>query len=338
MTQDNLKWFLSKHDDLCEDYLDENCDPPVFKGTSILLAYRGSHAHGTFVPNSNPNGIDDIDLISVNIPHINCYYGLSEFGSRGTKEIKEGEFDAVCYELRKFVSLLIKGNPNVIGLLWTDDKHIIHKNEIAEILINNRELFSAKHIAHHFIEYAKGQLKKMTSLTQEQISAFERVCDELEYLGVPLDELNKEQPSKILKRYESLSKSRVVEEREFLALIYEYCDFRNKYFKGYLGEKRKSLVKKYGYDVKNAAHTVRLVRMCLEFLKTHRFNVDRANIDAQELIDIKCGQYKLKEINEIVNKLLGSYEEAYSNCSLPMYPQKYIIEGILIDCLRKWHS
>ena len=68
---------------------------------TILLAYRGSIAHGTYEPNTDPRSIDDIDLIGISVPSLDHYFGLRQFGSKGTKEIKRGEWDVVLYEARK---------------------------------------------------------------------------------------------------------------------------------------------------------------------------------------------------------------------------------------------
>ncbi len=51
--------------------------------------------------------------------------------------------------------------------------------------------------------------------------------------------------------------------------------------------KRAEMEKKYGYDAKHASHLVRLMRMCEEVLTTGKLNVDRTNIDAEELKAIK---------------------------------------------------
>jgi len=61
---------------------------PYIEDWSILLGYRGSISHGMFVPSKDPNSIDDKDVIGICIPPMDYYYGLKQFGSRGTKEIK----------------------------------------------------------------------------------------------------------------------------------------------------------------------------------------------------------------------------------------------------------
>jgi len=139
-------------------------DMPCMKDWCILLGYRGSIAHGTYRPSNNPNSIDDIDLQGICIPPIDYYYGLSQFGSRGTKEIKRDEWDIVLFELTKAIRLLEKGNPNVLSILWLEPLHYLKVTKAGQMLIDNRDLFVSKQIYHSFAGYANGQLKRMTHL------------------------------------------------------------------------------------------------------------------------------------------------------------------------------
>jgi predicted nucleotidyltransferase len=129
---------------------------------SIITAYRGSIAHGMYIKNTNPNSIDDKDIMSICIPTIDYYFGLKSYGSRGTKEIFFNEWDTVIYEFHKFISLLSKGNPNVLSILWLEDKHYIKLTEIGKAIINNKDLFVSKEVYYSFVGYAKSQLHKMT--------------------------------------------------------------------------------------------------------------------------------------------------------------------------------
>ena len=85
---------------------------------TFFLAYSGSIAHGMFIPSTDPKSIDDIDLIGFAFGEPRHYFGLHEWGSRGTKEIKPGCYDVVLYEIRKAVALLLQGNPNIMSMLW----------------------------------------------------------------------------------------------------------------------------------------------------------------------------------------------------------------------------
>lgn len=236
----------------------------------ILTAYRGSHSHGTFVPSTDENSIDDIDLMSIVIPPKTYYFGLDTFGSRDTKEIKDGPWDIVAYEIRKFVRLLMKGNPNVISILWLRDEDYLTLTPQGKLLVDNRRLFNSQAAYHSFLGYAHAQLYKMTHLA----------------------------------------------------------------FKGYMGDKRKRLVEKFGYDCKNAAHLIRLMRMCNEFLINHEFQVYRH--DAKELIDIKTGKWSLHQVQKEADHLFKFGEELFKKHGhhLPEEVDKQKVNDLLLEVFR----
>lgn len=219
----------------------------------ILHAYRGSIAHGMHVPGSDPNSIDDIDTMAVVVPDLEHYYGLREFGSRGTVEIKEGEYDIVVYEARKTLSLLAKGNPNMLSLLWVHPRFYLHVSNAGRVLLENRHVFGSKHAFHSFSGYAEGQMKAMQR-------------------GV---------------------------------------------FNGYMGERRKRLVDEFGYDTKNAAHLIRLLRMGTEFLNTGVLSVWREGIDADELLAVKVGEWSLEQVQAEAEKGFAAAREAFEKSELP---------------------
>lgn len=235
---------------------------------AILVAYRGSIAHGMYVPQNDPNSIDDKDVMGICIPPIEYYFGLSEYGSRGTKEIKKNEWDIVVYELKKFISLLEKGNPNVLSLLWTEEQFIISQTDEGKFLRENRNLFVGRHVFHSFTGYAYSQLYKMEHLACE----------------------------------------------------------------GYMGAKRKNLVQKFGYDTKNAAHLIRLLRMGIEFLNEGELHVLRP--DNKELLSIKKGEWTLEEVKQEAEKLFKRAEESYDRSKLPNKPDHEEINKLCVDIAR----
>lgn len=216
---------------------------------NILLGYRGSQAHGTYVPSSDPDSIDDIDLMGVCVPPQEYYLGMKEYGSRGTVDVTVGEWDIVVYEARKMISLLSKGNPNVLSLLWLDE--YFHVTQAGQLLIDQRTAFLSKQMYHSFCGYAYGQLKRMK-------------------LGE---------------------------------------------FNGYMGQKRKMLVERYGYDCKNASHCIRVLRMGIEALSTGDITVKRP--DATELLEIKRGEWSLEAVQSEADRLFRHLERARDISKLP---------------------
>lgn len=78
---------------------------------------------------------------------------------------------------------------------------------------------------------------------------------------------------------------------------------------GRMGAKRKELVERFGYDVKNASHLIRLLKMGLEVLTTGEMQVERS--DNNMLLEIKRGEWPLKKVLEYSDKLFQLMDEAY---------------------------
>lgn len=133
----------------------------------VLYGYRGSITHGTYIPPKDPHSIEDKDTIGIYIDSIDNYFGVPKNRNRGVVEWFWGEYDIVCYEIRKMFSLLLKCNPNVMSLLWLEDKHYIKKKPIGQRIIDNRHLFVSKLAHKAFTGYAYGQLKRMESHTKD---------------------------------------------------------------------------------------------------------------------------------------------------------------------------
>jgi len=236
----------------------------------ILEGYRGSIAHGTYIP-SGDSAIDDRDLLGVAVPPIDYYFGLGKFEQ---KEIKTGIWDILVYEIRKYFRLLLKSNPNVLGLLFIQKNLYTKITPLGELLIQNRDLFVSKQCYKTFCGYAYGQLKRMTHFNKDEA-----------------------------------------------------------YKQAYMGEKRRRLVEKFGYDVKNAAHLIRLLRMGIELLTTGELNVMRP--DNNYLIEIKQGKYELKKINEEADRLFKLMDEAFVRSNMQDYPKYDEIEKLLVKIIKE---
>jgi len=237
---------------------------------AILHAYRGSIAHGMYEPSSEPTSIDDKDTMAICVPPIDHYYGLAEYGSRGTREIKRGEWDIVVYEARKAIRLLAQGNPNVLSILWLPENLYISHTAAGRLLTTNRDAFVGRHVYGSFVGYATAQLRKMES----------GACN------------------------------------------------------GYMGAKRRALVERHGYDTKNAAHLMRLLRMGIEFLRDGELIVDRGGYDATELLAVKRGEWTLERVHDEAARLLRRAEDVYDRSMLPSKPDRERIEALCVEVVQ----
>ena len=136
--------------------------PFPLKPNLILAGLRGSEAHGTYIPPDDPNSIDDIDVMGVVIPPIKYYFGTSKWDHC---EQIDAPWDVIIDEFKKYISLLVKQNPNVIASLWLEPEDYIYIHPIGQILIDNRNLFASRDVYKQFIGYSKAQLTRMTHIS-----------------------------------------------------------------------------------------------------------------------------------------------------------------------------
>jgi hypothetical protein len=282
------------------------------KGLDIsFLGIVGSASHNTYVPKDDPDSIDDIDVMGVVPLPASHLFGLKTFEHWS---YKEGELDVVVYSLPKFVSLLLKGNPNVMGLLWLREEEQLQVPEWWDRLRNNKWMFaSKKNVYNSFVGYAKGQMERMTSYTPEIDEELQQHQRTLAEYGITSENAmkspfvvgtNKDSPLDIaLTRFRFLNK---------------------KFHFAYMGDKRKELVRKHGFDSKNAAHTIRLLGMCYEYLLTGEMQVFRTDEDefapANLLRRIKKGEWTLEMVQTYADGLFNVCQQAYDQSILPEYP------------------
>jgi len=100
----------------------------------------------------------------------------------------------------------------------------------------------------------------------------------------------------------------------------------------YQGARRRERFEKFGYDCKNAAHLIRLLRMGIEALTTGEINVARH--DAKQLKEIKSGQWTLAQVGTEAGRLQVLLDEAFVRCELPNKPDYAKAEEILMDILK----
>lgn len=107
----------------------------------------------------------------------------------------------------------------------------------------------------------------------------------------------------------------------------------DKKYEGYMGEKRKLLVDNFGYDVKNAAHCVRLLLMAIEIGEEGRMSTYRPELERMLIKSIKRGDYSLKEITELIEHTKERARAAEEKCDLPEKPDLVKINSMLTDII-----
>jgi hypothetical protein len=295
----------------------------------ISLCWRGSVAHAMYVPKSDPNSIDDKDLMGVYIGPLEHYLG---FGRKDVYEKWEGEWDCVFYELRKFVGLLLNANPNVLSLLWLKPNQIIFESATGARLREHRNLFVTKKAYHSFSGYAHAQFKKMISFNQEAQALMQQLEEQLTSFGIDPDSCDAGHSLRGVDGPPFVGAT-----TEMMEVVKRYRGERRRYYSGgYMGQKRRELVRRVGYDAKNAAHLIRLLRMGIEFLTEGTMHVERA--DASELLDIKRGDWPLEKVKAEAERLFQLSQEAYVRSSLPPEPDREQAERLCVEMISAYHA
>jgi len=105
---------------------------------------------------------------------------------------------------------------------------------------------------------------------------------------------------------------------------------------GKLGAKRKELITRFGYDVKNASHLIRLLKMGLETLVTGEMQIERP--DNNMLLEIKRGEWTLEKVLKYSDKLFQLMDEAFVHSPLRNRVDESVVnilcEEIIMDFYR----
>jgi hypothetical protein len=234
----------------------------------IVSAYVGSISHNTYVPKSDPDAIDDVDILGAILPPANCLIGLDEW-EHWTLQFEE--LDVTMFGLSKLVRLWLKSNPNVLGLLWLRPEHYLFRSAAFEAFVEIRDAFVSKQAHAPFIGYAMAQLS----------------------------------------------------------------DIHKNRYEGYTGVKRKELVDRFGYDVKSAAHLIRLLRMGTEYLRDGVLNVYRTD-DAEEIRAIKRGEWTLEQVQSHAGDLFALADDLAVRSRLPERPDWARINQTLVAVTADW--
>lgn len=120
----------------------------------LLRCISGSKAYGTNMAHS------DTDIKGVFILPQHKFYGLTY-----TEQVSDEKNDIVYYEIKRFVELLLKNNPNILELLASPEDCILYRHP--SVLRLKPEFFVSKLCQNTFAQYAFSQIKKAQGLNKK---------------------------------------------------------------------------------------------------------------------------------------------------------------------------
>jgi len=128
----------------------------------ILEAVVGSTIHGTSLPD-----MDDRDLMGVCVEPPGWVIGLRHFEQWVQRDKPEGvrsaagDTDRVIYSLRKYVSLALKGNPTILGLLFAPEASLTVITSMGRSLQDMAPYIVSRQVAAPFLGYMKAQHERL---------------------------------------------------------------------------------------------------------------------------------------------------------------------------------
>lgn len=141
LTEEQVALAAEKQKQL-EKIAEDNC---------ILKVVAGSNAYGTNNPSSD---WDERGIFVDEMPRIVLPFEKIE-------QVTLSRDDIVLYELSKYMPLLLAQNPNVIELIWTEENDVLHKDELGQLLLDNRKEFLSRQVKDSYVGYAQSQLKRI---------------------------------------------------------------------------------------------------------------------------------------------------------------------------------
>ena len=143
-------------------------------GHIIFECISGSRAYGLNTSSS------DTDIRGVFILPKATFYSLDYIG-----QVNNETNDIVYYELRKFIELCAKNNPNILELLNVPEHCVLYKHPIFDSI--KIELFLSKLCKNTFANYAFTQIKKARGLNKKIVNPVEKERKSVEDFCLVLD-------------------------------------------------------------------------------------------------------------------------------------------------------
>lgn len=316
------------------------------KKNVILKVRVGSHLFGTDTEES------DLDMYGIFMPFDEIVYGsykcenvnLDTVAKDGTGRNTKDAVDYSLTEYRKFVRLAMENNPNVLHLLFADEKNILKIDDYGRRLLAKADIFPHKGLHKKFMGYAKSQMHKMT-LKPENHAKLElglevlSIVDNDRVLADVMMKHKMDNPDRKVSKdfpFQDLGKGKHIQCGDLHLERGLSVSRARKMIQTRLdnASHRAENYKKFGFDAKYASNLIHLLMEGREFLETGQVQFPLSY--RQEILDIKQGKYSLAEINEWAEDLIMLSESAYERTKLPSKPRTEEIESFMMFEVKKY--
>lgn len=254
----------------------------------------GSHLYGYATEKS------DYDFLGFCCPNLEYILGMKNFFKHlvpTEKQLEAGE-DRSIFSALRFFQQLAKPETRTMEILFAPENKIVHCTELGQKVIDNRDIFLSKKLYRRFWGYATSEWRKVKGTAL-----------------VPIKRTQTEES--IIDSIRTTFSPEKAEMDEIISSLYRNRDREEVPITRKLGATRKEDIKKYGYSVKNAAHTLRLLHEGAELLETGRITFPLPDDLISLLIKIRTGEPSLSEIEPLYETALMRLEKAKESSQLP---------------------
>jgi uncharacterized protein len=309
--------------------------------TKLFEIITGSHLYGTNTPES------DKDYLGVFIPNIEYILGfrkVEEMDLSISDKTDDGKntkdaVDKKLYEFRKYMKLAMEGNPNLIETLFINEPNIVEINDVGREILANRHLFPHKGIKQKFLGYAFSQKHKMIIKRdnyfdlKEAYTYLKRFDDKKYIMEVAL---LPDCPKYIKMNVDKTHNTKFVQIGDLQILPSTVIVKTLSKLKERLDKvgNREGLLLKYGFDVKFASHTIRLLLEGKELLQSG--NLVFPLKEAEMLKDIKNGKWAVTKVLDLAEDIEKEFDSLVENSKLPSKPRFKEIEQLTINIIKRY--
>lgn len=211
----------------------------------------------------------------------------------------ELEGDHKIYSVKRYLELVLKGDPQTSELLFSAGDSIKRKTEIGDIVMSLRSSLISNAIYNRIMGYSIGEWRKAMAIKLVSTKMNKTKKDVINDVRSHWH-LNKEKMDEIISILDSVDEKKCVSSMAGL------------------GAKRRKDIEEHGYCRKSASHSIRLVTQLTELMLTGEIIFPRPN--AKLLLDIRNGKYSKEELENIHDEVDNIAKETKKKSILPDKP------------------
>lgn len=310
--------------------------------TCMLKMFSGSHLYGLNTENS------DTDYVGIFLPTKKQMFSLSydsEVDMSVEDRLDNGKnspnaIDVKFYDIKRFISLAMEGNPNVIEKLFVNEESILHINKYGRMLLDNKDLFLSKKIISKHLGYSRSQRRKLIIKTANM----ENLINARDFLQ---EKHNNGFEKNLLPEFNSDDNFNKIfiedEKKKIMYKVGAYSINRNITIKSALRwinelisntSHRLENLSISGYEHKFASHSLRLLYQTIEIIETGKITFPLKERDY--ILKVKKGLVPYEELISKMEELELKLSAIENNTLLPDVPDINKINLFLNDIFTEW--